>query len=128
MPDVPGHCPFCGDELRVSRVQCRSCHIAIDGVFSLGRFQRLTPDQLAFLEVFIKNRGIIRNVETELGKSYPTIRNMLDELIRALGFEVRDDADAAAEAAEEAERRRLVLERLSRGEITSEQAIKQLRR
>jgi hypothetical protein len=128
MPEVIGRCPFCGDELQVSRLQCPGCHSAIEGSFSLGRFQRLSPEQLAFLEVFIKNRGVIRNVEAELGISYPTVRNRLDELIRSLGFEVRDDGEVAADAAEDAERRREVLERLSRGEITAEQAVKLLRR
>jgi hypothetical protein len=128
MPDVIGRCPFCGDELQVTRLQCPSCHTAIEGSFNLGRFQRLSPEQLAFLEVFIKNRGIIRNVESELGLSYPTVRNRLDDLLRALGFEVRDDAEAAREASDDAERRREVLERLRSGEITAEQAVKQLRK
>jgi hypothetical protein len=128
MPDVLGRCPFCGDELHVTRLQCPSCHTAIEGSFALGRFQRLTPEQVAFLEVFIKNRGIIRNVEAETGWSYPTVRNRLDELIRALGFEVRDETEPGREAPEDADRRRDVLERLRRGEITAEQAIKQFRR
>jgi hypothetical protein len=128
MPDVLGRCPFCGDELHVARLQCPSCQTAIEGRFTLGRFQRLSPDQLAFLEVFIKNRGIIRNVEAELGKSYPTVRNLLDDVIRTLGFEVRDEGELARESGEESEKRRDVLERLKRGEITAEQAIKQLKR
>ncbi len=128
MPDVPGRCPFCGDELVVARLHCRACHTAIEGAFTLGRFQRLTPEQVAFLEVFVKNRGIIRNVEAETGLSYPTVRNRLDDLIRALGFEVREDAEATREAADDAERRREVLERLRRGEITAEQAVKLLKR
>jgi hypothetical protein len=129
MPDVLGRCPFCGDELYVARLQCPSCQTAIEGRFGLGRFQRLTAEQLGFLEVFIKNRGIIRNVEAELGLSYPTVRNRLDDVIRALGFEVRDEPEAALrEAGEDQERRRDVLERLKRGEINPEQAIKQLRR
>lgn len=126
MPDVIGRCPFCGDELQVTRIECPSCHTAIEGKFSLGRFQRLNPEQLAFLEVFIKNRGVIRNVEAELGKSYPTIRNMLDDVIRSLGFEVEDDGEG--ETAEDAERRRQVLERLSLGDISADEAIKLLRR
>src|SRR5580693_6728428 len=101
MPDVLGRCPFCGEELHVARLECSSCHTAIEGRFSLGRFQRLTPEQLGFLEVFIKNRGIIRNVEAELGLSYPTVRNRLDDVIRSLGFEVRDDAEAQRDAGED---------------------------
>ena len=127
MPEVLGRCPVCGDELEVVRLQCRGCQTALEGAFSLGRFQRLSREQLAFLEVFVKNRGVIRDVERELGVSYPTVRSRLDELIRALGYEVRDDA-VAPDGADSSERRRQILERLSRGEIPAEQAIRQLQR
>lgn len=127
MPDVLGRCPFCGEELEVRRLQCPGCHTTIEGAFSLGRFQRLSQEQLAFLEVFIKNRGIIREVEKELGKSYPTIRGWLDDLIRTLGYEVGEEA-APAESTDEADRRREALERLKSGEISAEQALKMLKR
>jgi hypothetical protein len=123
MPDVLGRCPFCGDELFVARLQCPSCQTAIEGRFNLGRFQRLSPEHLAFLEVFIKNRGIIRNVEAELGLSYPTVRNRLDDVIRALGLEGRGEPEPSPEPSADPEKRRDVLERLKRGEITAEQAI-----
>lgn len=126
MPDVLGQCPVCGDELRVTRLACPTCQTAIEGNFTLGRLQRLSPDQLAFLEVFVKNRGVIREVEKELGVSYPTVRNRLDDLIHTLGFEVRDEVEAAREVPELGPRRREVLERLSRGELSAEQAIKLL--
>jgi hypothetical protein len=128
MPDVLGRCPFCGDELHVARLQCSSCQTAIEGRFTLGRFQRLSPEQVAFLEEFIKNRGIIRNVEADLGLSYPTVRNRLDEVIRALGFEVPSEPEPPRDTGEDADRRREVLERLKRGEVTAEQAIKLLKR
>jgi len=121
---VLGQCPVCGDELRVMRLACPTCQTAIEGNFSLGRLQRLSPDQLGFLEVFVKNRGVIREVEKELGLSYPTVRNRLDDLIHALGFEVREEVEAAREMPEQGTRRRDVLERLSRGELSAEQAIK----
>jgi hypothetical protein len=127
MPDVLGRCPFCGDELFVARLQCPSCQTAIEGRFNLGRFQRLSPDHLAFLEVFIKNRGIIRNVEAELGLSYPTVRNRLDDVIRALGLEGRGEPEPSPEPAPDPEKRRDVLERLKRSEITAEQAISLLK-
>jgi len=127
MPDVVGRCPFCGDELQVAKLHCPSCHTSIEGNFSFGRFQRLNPDQLVFLEVFIKNRGIIRNVEADTGLSYPTVRNRLDDLLQALGFEVREEPEPR-EAPEDADRRRDVLERLKQGEISAEQAIHLLKR
>ena len=127
MPDVVGRCPFCGDELHVAKLHCPSCQTSIEGNFSLGRFQRLNPDQLAFLEIFIKNRGIIRNVEAETGLSYPTVRKSLDDLLQALGFEVREEPEPR-EAPDDADRRRDVLERLKQGEISAEQAIHLLKR
>jgi hypothetical protein len=126
MPDVLGQCPVCGDELRVTRLACPSCQTAIEGNFSLGRLQRLSPDQLAFLEVFVRSRGVIREVEKELGVSYPTVRNRLDDLIHALGFEVREEPEVPPEVPEPGPRRRDVLERLGRGELSAEQAIKLL--
>lgn len=127
MPDVLGQCPFCGAELEVRRLECSGCHTTMEGSFSLGRFQQLSQEQLAFLGVFIKNRGVIREVEKELGKSYPTIRGWLDDLIRTLGYEVREEV-VVPEAAEDSDRRREALERLGSGEITAEEALKLLKR
>jgi hypothetical protein len=127
MPAVLGRCPVCQEALQVTRLHCPACHTAIEGDFSLGPFQRLTPEHLAFLGVFVKNRGVIRDVERELGISYPTVRNRLDDLIRALGYDVGDEATPAA-AGEEPEHRRQVLERLSRGELSAEQALRLLKR
>lgn len=94
----------------------------------MGRFQRLAPEQIAFLSVFIKNRGVIREVEKELGLSYPTVRNRLDDLIRSLGFEVHEEAEPTAETSEEPGHRREVLERLARGELSADEAVRLLKR
>lgn len=127
MPDVVGHCPFCGEQLVVQKLQCPGCNSTMEGTFSLGRFERLLPEQVAFLEVFVKNRGVIRDVEKELGISYPTVRGRLDDLVRALGYEVQEEA-ALVDINEEAERRRDALSRLRDGEISAEQALKLLKR
>src|SRR5258708_28517906 len=116
MPDVLGRCPFCGDELQVIRLQCPSCHTAIEGSFGLGRFQRLAPDQLAFLEVFIKNRGIIRNVEAPLGLSYPTVRYRLDAVTPYLVFDGWDAHGPHLRTGENGESRRAVTAPLERVE------------
>ena len=126
MHEVPGRCPVCGEGLQVTRLRCPACETAIEGAFSLARLGRLSAEQLAFLEVFVKNRGIIRDVERELGISYPTVRNRLDDLIRAMGFEVKDEAAPGQD--EERERRRHILEQVGKGEITAEQAARLLRR
>src|SRR5687768_8204493 len=87
MPEVTGRCPMCDGELVVTHLRCQQCGTGLDGVFTLHKFDRLTREQLRFVDVFLKNRGVIRDVERELDISYPTVRNRLDEVIRALGYE-----------------------------------------
>ena len=131
LPSVIGRCPVCGDELAVTRLDCAACQTRIEGRFRLGRFQRLSPDQLAFLEVFVKNRGIIKDVEAELGISYPTVRARLDEALRAMGFPAGGEEDprvsprqAQAQAREE---KRQILEELKQRRISAKDAERRLR-
>jgi len=121
MYQVIGKCPVCGEELTVTRLHCRSCDTALEGHFNLGKFYRLTPEQLHFVETFVKCEGKITRVEEELGISYPTVRNRLHDAIRALGYEV------AAEAVVGAERRKSILEQVQAGEIAPEDAVELLR-
>jgi hypothetical protein len=86
MNNILGQCPVCGDALEVTRLHCRNCDTTIDGHFHAGRLSQLTPDQLLFVEVFLKNEGKIYKVEKELGISYPTVRSRLLEAIAALGY------------------------------------------
>ncbi|HEY75468.1 MAG TPA: DUF2089 domain-containing protein [Thermoflexia bacterium] len=117
MYPVPTECPVCHDDLLITRLVCRNCGTALEGRFTMGRLAQLTPDQLHFVEVFLRCEGKITRVQEELGLSYPTVRSRLEEVIRALGYEVgRDQADLE-------ERRREVLERLARKEISAEEAL-----
>jgi hypothetical protein len=121
---VPGQCPVCGGELHVARLECGTCHTGIDGRFALDRFARLGGDQLAFLEVFIKNRGVIKDVEADLGISYPTVRARLDEVIRGLGFSpASDDSLRPSQVREE---RRQILEALRSKGISADEAANRL--
>jgi len=121
MYPVVGKCPICGDDLTVTRLHCRNCDSALEGHFNLGRFYLLSAEQLHFVETFIKNEGKITRVEEELGLSYPTVRSRLNDVIRALGYEV------PAEAAISTERRQSILERVQAGEITPEEAVELLK-
>jgi len=120
---------MCEAELVVTHLRCQQCGTGLEGVFHLNKFDRLSREQLRFVDVFMKNRGVIRDVEKELGISYPTVRNRLDEVIRALGYDASGDVEepTQAAAAPDPERRRQVLDRLASGEITAEQAVAQLR-
>ena len=129
--DVISTCPVCSSELAVTRLHCRSCGTTLEGDFSVGRFGRLTREQLALLESFLRARGNLRDMERELGISYPTVRSRVEALIRALGFGPRADADEAAADQEvvvdRARARQDVLERLARHEISAEDAATAIR-
>ena len=129
--DVISTCPVCSSELAVTRLHCRACGTTLEGEFSVGRFGRLTKEQLALLESFLRSRGNLRDMERELGISYPTIRSRVEALVRALGFGPRDgdepspdDRPAASKAATS---RQEILERLARREIGAEEAATAIR-
>ncbi|HVF99798.1 MAG TPA: DUF2089 domain-containing protein [Chloroflexia bacterium] len=92
MNPLPGRCPVCANTLTVTRLQCGHCGTGIDGAFGLGRLQALTAEQVQFVETFMKCKGKIKDVEGELGISYPTVVARLNEVVRAMGFEV-DEGD-----------------------------------
>ena len=119
---VIGKCPVCGDTLSVTRLYCRACDSALEGQFSLGRFYKLSPDQLAFVETFIRCEGKLTRVQEELSMSDPPARSRLTGVIRALGYEVREEEETAS-----GEARRAVLERLATGEIMPEAAVGMLK-
>jgi hypothetical protein len=117
MHTTPSECPVCHDGLLVTRLICRNCGTALEGRFTLGRLFDLSPDQRYFVEVFLRCEGKISRVQEELGLSYPTVRSRLEEVIRALGYDVDQ------EPAELGDRRQEVLEQLARREISSDEAL-----
>lgn len=122
MHPIIGTCPVCGETLAVTRLHCRNCDTTIEGRFSVGAFDRLNPEQLTFAETFIRCEGKLNRMEKELNLSYPTLRGRLNELIRAMGYEVgQEEATGISE-----EERRRILDELASGRITSEAAVKAL--
>jgi hypothetical protein len=124
--DVISTCPVCSNELAVTRLHCGSCGTTLEGDFSVGRFGRLNRDQLALLESFLRSRGNLRDMERELGISYPTVRSRVEALVRALGFGPRTDADEPDEPAAEpppaGRSREEILQALARHELSADEA------
>src|SRR5262245_45791562 len=123
--DVISTCPVCASELAVTRLHCNSCGTTLEGDFSVGRFGRLNRDQLALLESFLRSRGNLREMERELGISYPTVRSRVEALVRALGFGPRadvDDADDAMPDMAAGKTREDILQALARHEMSAEDA------
>jgi hypothetical protein len=123
MNTLPTRCPLCGGEVTVTRIYCQDCDTIIEGRFTGGPFSQLTQEQLSFVEVFIRCEGKITRMEDELDLSYPTIRNRLHEVIRALGYEPGGEEPITGLTDEERQR---ILEDLDKGLISAEEAMRLL--
>jgi hypothetical protein len=119
MRPVIGQCPICQDTLYVTRLHCRNCDTSIEGHFTLGRLYTLTPEQLEFVETFIRCEGKIKWVEKELNMSYPAVRARLSSVIEAMGYEV----GIGEEKGVSGEERQQILSDLSSGKLTAEEAL-----
>ena len=117
--NIPVQCPSCGQGLMIESLRCPVCSTAVAGQYPLSRFMMLRPEQLQFCETFLFCRGNLKDVGAMLDISYPTARNRLDELLLALDF----DGHGSGAPADRIE----VLDRLSRGELTHEDALKLLK-
>jgi hypothetical protein len=121
MNSLPSRCPLCKGELTVTRIYCNDCGTTLEGRFISGPFSQLTPEQLAFVETFVRCEGKISRMEDEIDLSYPTIRNRLHEIIRALGYEPGGVEETPGGLSDE-ERQR-ILEDLDKGVISAEKAM-----
>ncbi len=134
-------CPVCGDTMYVARLACETCGSALEGRFNLsgtleasttkraatsveddelryGRLARLSDAQIEFVEVFVRCRGIIKNVEDMLGISYPTVRARLTNVLATMGYGPEDEQPSA----EPRNLRRKILADLAAGRISTEEA------
>ncbi|MXY92575.1 MAG: DUF2089 domain-containing protein [Caldilineaceae bacterium SB0664_bin_27] len=115
MRKVLEECPSCGGAVEVTRVSCTFCDTEVTGRFAPCRFCRLPPETAQFLEVFVRNRGNVKEMERELGISYWIIRSRINDLITDLGFESEKQDEFASQRQE-------ILERVSGGELTAAEA------
>jgi hypothetical protein len=121
MNPMPSTCPVCSHRLSVTRLHCRNCDTAIEGYFETGRIGRLSPEQIAFVETFVRCEGKLIRMERELGLSYPTLRSRLTEVIQQMGFEIGPPEPEVSD-----DERHRILDELASGDITSEQAMRML--
>lgn len=122
MYPVPAKCPVCEGHLYVEKLVCEQCGTTLEGAFTLERLSRLTPEQWSFVETFLSCEGKLNRVQEELDLSYPTVRSRLNDVIRSLGYEVGESDE------EETQQRTAVLDELSSGAISVEEALRLLRK
>ncbi|MFJ7941747.1 DUF2089 domain-containing protein [Peribacillus sp. NPDC096622] len=112
------NCPVCSKTLKITKLHCSHCDTTIENEFELSKLASLSKDQLHFVEVFLTCRGNIKEVEKELGISYPTVRGKLTDIISSLGY--------VQKKKNEVDEKKIVT-MLENGEITPEEAIKLLK-
>lgn len=82
---LPVYCPACTAPLKVHRLECTSCETAVEGRFPLSAFDYLSSEEQAFVMAFVKSSGSLKQMASQLKLSYPSVRNMLDDLIARVG-------------------------------------------
>ncbi len=117
MPRLPTECPACSSGLEVSRLTCPSCAMQLEGRFELPPLLRLSRDDLEFVTAFVRSSGSLKEMGAQLGQSYPTVRNRLNEILERLAM-VDEDRDR---------RRRRILDALAHGEIGVKEATRRLK-
>jgi len=108
-------CPECNEALKVGRMVCPACKVTLEGDFEVSPLGKLSPEDQIFVIAFVREHGSIKKMEALFGVSYPTIKNRLNAISAALdkGFEAPSP-------------NLHVLEQLSRGELTVEEALERL--
>ena len=114
----PGQCPVCGGDMVIKELECPTCQVTVRGSFETCPFCILTGEQLELIKIFLKARGNIKEVERELGISYPTVRGRLDDIVRALGFTPAKEATPELKGE--------LLAKLESGEIDADEFIRRL--
>jgi len=108
-------CPECNEPLKVERMVCPSCKVAIEGEFELSALGKLSLEDQVFVIAFVRHHGSIKKMESLFGISYPTVKNRLNAISAALDKNFEGPSPNL-----------YVLEQLSRGELTVAEALERL--
>ena len=119
---APSECPVCASMMNITRLHCDHCGTELSGTFAPCRFCMLEEKHMQFVEAFLRCRGSIKEVEKALGVSYPTVRNMMDAALAALGFDER----AQQQPSKRDLQREEIFDRLARKEISVDESIELL--
>ena len=82
----PTICPSCGGVLAVKSLHCAECDTTISGQFEVHPILRLSVEEQQFVMAFIRCSGSLKQMAADMGLSYPTVRNILDDIITKLQY------------------------------------------
>lgn len=111
-------CPVCSSELKIVKLSCDTCNTIIESEFTFSAFESLNEEQIKFAIIFIKNRGSIKEIEKEMGISYPTVRAKLDDVVKSLGFSVMNEKENSLDE---------IIDNLQKGEIDPDEALTKIK-
>jgi len=81
---LPTQCPSCRTQLKVKCLKCENCETEVNGTYDLPVLANLPEDQQQFILRFVKNSGSLKEMASELKLSYPTVRNLLNDIIQKI--------------------------------------------
>ncbi len=110
-------CPVCKGKLTLSRMNCGGCGLVLEGELHLPRLARLSADDSKLAEQMILCGGNLKELASEIGISYPTLRRRIDDLITSLRHQKEHDDLKISE----------ILEAMENGTIKSEEGIRKIR-
>src|SRR5262252_8744212 len=113
-----------GDAIEIERVRLVKADIAIEGRFALPPLAQLSGDDQIFVSAFVRCHGSIKQMEKYFGVSYPTIKNRLNRIGSQLSFVEIEQAPGPEQPVQDAG---MVLDGVSRGELTVAQALERLK-
>jgi hypothetical protein len=105
-----------GRPITVERVRLGGTGASIEGAWELPQLARLSAEDQVFVTAFVRSHGSIKEMERVFGVSYPTIKARLNRIGESLDFVEVNPAPSRME----------ILERLRRGEIKADDAIREL--
>ncbi len=83
---LPIICPSCNSGLKVKSLNCDNCDTTISGLFELPILLKLDTKEQDFILDFIQCSGSLKIMASKLNLSYPSVRNMLDDLITKIEY------------------------------------------
>ena len=107
MPSSPtpaareARCPYCQAVMRVSRMTCDACQVAVEARFPASRLAALPVEHQRFIEMFVLASGSLKEIAETAGVSYPTVRSRLDRVIAALREEIVRSAKERGETGDD---------------------------
>jgi Uncharacterized protein conserved in bacteria len=81
---LPTYCPSCQTQLKVKKLMCEHCQTEVNGSYELPMLALLSPEDQKFILSFVKSSGSLKEMASQMNLSYPTVRNLLNDIIERI--------------------------------------------